>query len=104
MRMLTEVMVFAVLQYKHAILFQQSLFKNQVGYLRNLLQRIGRVGKDKVILLVTGFQEFKDIGTQGYTTFVAQFLDALADEAMMVAVGSSTPPFTLKSRRKALRR
>ena len=86
MWMMTEVVVFAVLQNKQTILFQKSLFKNQIRYLWNLLQRVRRVSKDKVILLVAGFQEFKDVCSQRNTVFVAQFPGAFADEAMVVAV------------------
>ena len=79
-------MVFAMFKHEDAVLLQDSFFKHKVWNLGQVLQGIGRVGKDKVELLVTTLDKAEDIGTQGNTTVVAQLFDALADEAMVVTV------------------
>ena len=50
--MLGEVVVFAVFKDEDAVGLQQLLFEDEVGNLGQLLQRVGWVGKDKVILLL----------------------------------------------------
>ena len=63
--MLREIIVFAVFKDKDTILFQQLLFDNQVWNLWQLLQRIGRISKDKVILLLARLNKAEDIATDG---------------------------------------
>ena len=79
-------MVFAVLKHEDAVFLQDSFLKHKVWNLGQVLQGIGRVGKDKVELLVTALDKAENIGTQGNTTIIAQLLNALADEAMVVTI------------------
>ena len=65
--MLREVMVLAVFEDQDAVGLQQLTFKDEVGNLGKLLQRIRRVGKDEVILLAAGLDEAEDICTQRKT-------------------------------------
>lgn len=62
--MLGEVVVLAVLKHKDAVGLQKTLLHDKVGNLRQLLQGVGRVGKDKVILLPARLDEAKDVGAK----------------------------------------
>ena len=55
--MCREVVVFAVLKDEDAALFQQCFLEDEVRDCGQLLQRIGRVGKDEVELLMTTLDE-----------------------------------------------
>ena len=54
-------MIRAVLKDEDAFWFEESLLKNQVGYRRQFFQGIGRIGKDKVKLLLARLHEAKDL-------------------------------------------
>ena len=58
-------MILAVLKDEDAFWFEESLLKNQVGYRRQFFQGIGRIGKDKVKLLLARLHKAKDITAQG---------------------------------------
>ena len=53
------------------------LLEYEVGYLWQFLQRVGRVGKDKVKLLSARFDESEYIATDRGAYISAQFLKAL---------------------------
>ena len=53
------------------------LLEYEVGYLWQFLQRVGRVGKDKVKLLSARFDEAEYITTYRCTHVGAEFLKAL---------------------------
>ena len=65
--------------------------KYEVWYLRQLLQGIGWVGKDEVILLLARFDEAEGIGTENpavvhHQLSIVNFFDALAYKSVVVAV------------------
>ena len=58
-------MIFAVLKNKDTFWFEEPLLKDQVGYRRQFLQSVGRIGKNKVKLLLARLHKAKDITAQG---------------------------------------
>ena len=58
-----EIIAAAMLKDEYAALTEQPAAKHEVGNLRQLAERIGRVGKDNVELLPTGLDEAKHVGT-----------------------------------------
>ena len=88
--MLREIVVLAVLEDKDALRLQQTVLEDEVGNSGQLLQGIGRVGKDEVELLVAGLNVTEDIGAKTLNieriSLPFQLFDALQDEAVMVAV------------------
>ena len=52
--MLREIIVLAVLEDEDAVCFQQVLLEDKTGNGRQLLQGIGRIGKDEIELLMAG--------------------------------------------------
>ena len=85
-RMPREVVILSVLKNKHPTLFQQSFLKYQVRNRGQVLQCIRWVVKDKVILLLTGFDEAEDIAAERQTDFISQLFYTLTDEAVVVAI------------------
>ena len=86
-RMLGEVMVFAMLQHEETLGLQQLSLKDDVGQRWQLLQGVGWVGKDKVELLLTAFQKTKSLSTQRhYGDCFRQFMDTVTDETVVVSV------------------
>ena len=57
-----EVVVLTVLQYEEGAGLQQAVCADELRQCGQLLQRVGRVGKDKVKLLFAAFDETKGIG------------------------------------------
>ena len=57
-------MVFAVFKDEDAFFLKQIFLKDQVGYCRQFLQGVGRVGKDKVKLLFARFDKPEDIASE----------------------------------------
>ena len=66
------------------------LLEYEVGYLWQFLQRVGRVGKDKVKLLAARLDESEHITTDRGAYIGAELLKALGYESMVVAVGLYT--------------
>ena len=83
-----EVVVFAVLEDKKTAGPEQPVTEQQVGNQRQLLQRVGRVGKDEVELLPARLDEAEGVGPQGQRLGVGhvQPVYAVADETVVVAV------------------
>ena len=65
MRVGGEIVLLAVLKDEDAIFSQQSALEDQRWDCRKLLQRIRRVGKNKIKLLLTRLYEAEDITTDG---------------------------------------
>ena len=65
MRMVGEIVVFAMFEDKDALWGKQLLLEDEVGNLGQFLQGVWRVSKDEVVLLFAGLQEAEDIGTKG---------------------------------------
>lgn len=86
MRMVGEVVVLAVFQNEYSFRLQKVFFENEVGQCGQLGQRIGRVGKNEVELLPAAFQKAEHVAPQGNACLCAQLLEAVGDEAVMVAV------------------
>ena len=88
--MLREIVVLAVLEDEDALRLQQAMLEDEVGNGGQLLQGIGRVGKDEVELLVAGLNVAEDIGAKTLNierlSLPFQLFNALQDEAVMVAV------------------
>ena len=88
--MLREIVVLAVLEDEDALRLQQAMSEDEIGNGGQLLQGIGRVGKDKVELLVAGLNVTEYIGAKTLNierlSLPFQLFDALQDEAVMVAV------------------
>lgn len=90
-RMVCELVILAVFENKYSVLLQQLVFKDEVRYLRQFLQSIGRVGKDKVERLPATLDEAEGISTQRQHVgkllpCAIQLLQAFADETVMVTV------------------
>ena len=79
--------VLAVLENEYAAGLQQTAFEDEPGQRRQFGQGIRRVGEDEVELLVAALQEAEHVAAQGHTLVRPEFLEALADESVMVAVG-----------------
>ena len=79
--MLREVVALAVLEHKQAALVEQVTFHDYVGHLRQLLQSIGRVGKDEIEALATARQIAEHISTHGECLLGLQLVDEAAYEA-----------------------
>ena len=61
--------------------------QNEVWNLRQLLQGVWRISKDKVKLLLAGLQKTEYITTNQNILVFAQLLETLAYEVGMIAVG-----------------
>ena len=85
-RMFRKVIVLSVFKYQYTIRLQQLILQNQIRYLRQSLQCIRRVCKDKIKLLMATFDKAKHITANGNATVCIQLLQALADKSMVVAV------------------
>ena len=79
-------MVLAMFKDEYTLRLQQLLLDDEVWNLRQFLQRIGRICKDEVKLLVTRLQESEHITTYRYTRLAVQFLQTLLDEVMVVTI------------------
>ena len=100
--MLREVVVFAMFKDENAVRLQQLFLEDEVWNLGQLLQCIGWVGKDKVVLLLTTLDEAEDITANGkyfggcplvirtplsiWRGVVGEAVDAFSNEAVVVAV------------------
>jgi acyl-coenzyme A thioesterase PaaI-like protein len=82
-----EVMVFAMLEHEDAAIAEQLLFEDKVRNGGKLFQGVGRIGKDEVELLSAALQETEHVAPQGHASLSVEFLQAVADETVMVAVG-----------------
>ena len=66
MGIIGEVVVLAMFEDEDTTLLQQSFLEDEAGDGRQFLQGIGRIGKDKVKLLLATFDEAKHIASQGH--------------------------------------
>ena len=81
-----EVVILAMLEDEDAIRGKDALVEDKVGDLRQLLESIGRIGKDEVKLLSARLDEAEDIAADGSADIGAELLEALRYEGMMIAV------------------
>ena len=84
--MLGEIIILAMFENEDSIFVQQVAIQYEVWNLRKFLQRVWRIGKDEIKLLLAGSQEAEHIATNQKILVFAQFLEALSDEVGMVAV------------------
>ena len=85
--MLGEIIILAMLENEDAAFVQKVTIQYEVWNLREFLQSVGWIGKDEIELLLAGSQKAKYIATNQKIPVFAQFLETLADEVGMVAVG-----------------
>ena len=85
--MVGEIVVLAMLENEDALFVQKIAIEYEVWNLGKLLQRVWRIGKDEIELLLAGSQEAEYIAANQKIPVFAQFLETLADEVGMVAVG-----------------
>ena len=85
-----KIIIFAMLEDEYTIGCQYVLSENHVGNLWQFLEGVGRVGKDEIKLLSARFDESEHITTDRGAYIGAQFLKALGNEGMVVAVGLYT--------------
>ena len=71
-RMGGEVVLLAVLEHEDAALLQQVAIQDEVGDVGELGQRVGRVGKDEVELLVARLQEAEHVAADGHAAVGAK--------------------------------
>lgn len=84
----TEIMPMPMLEHEHAPFAHQPFFDDHLWDLWKLLQGIGWVGKDKIILRTARLQETEHVAPYGHApTLGLQLGDAAADESVVVAVG-----------------
>ena len=74
MRMVFEIMVFAMLNYKNAILSKQVMHENHVRQFGYFLQSIWRVSKYNIELVPTCVDVFEYVATDNYCISVLQFV------------------------------
>lgn len=84
--MLGKIIILAMFENEDSIFVQQVAIQYEVWDLREFLQRIWRVGKDEIKLLLAGLQEAEHIATNQKILVFAQLLETLADEVGVVAV------------------
>lgn len=90
--MLGEVVLLTVFENEDASITKESrrrfltLRNNDVGNLREFLKGVGRVSKDKVVLLSAGFQKAEHIATDKCATLLLKFLYTLTDKRSVVTV------------------
>ena len=84
--MLLKALVLAMLKHEKSVWFQQVVFKDQIRNLCQFLQRIGRVGKDKVELLVAFLYVFEHIAFQRKASVGFHFIHYFAYERMVLRV------------------
>ena len=84
--MLREIIVFAMLKDEDASFVEIVAIQNEVWNLRQLLQGVWRISKDKVKLLLAGLQKTEYITTNQNILVFAQLLETLAYEVGMIAV------------------
>lgn len=85
-----KIIIFAMLEDKYTIGCQYVLSENHIGNLWQFLEGVGRVGKDEIKLLSARFDESEHITTDRGAYIGAQFLKALGNKGMVVAVGLYT--------------
>ena len=81
-----EGVALAVLQNEEPAGLQQGASQDKVGQGRQLLQLVGRVGKDQVEGAVRGAQEAEHVGVYGEPPVLLQLAYDAADEGVVVAV------------------
>ena len=85
--MLGEIIILAMFENEDALFVEKVAIEYEVWNLGKFLQRIWRIGKDEIEFLLAGSQEAEHIATNQKILVFAQFLETLADEVGMVAVG-----------------
>ena len=85
--MVGEIVVLAMLENEDALFVEKVTIQYEVWNLWKLLQCVWRIGKDEIELLLAGSQKAEYIATNQKIPVFAQFLETLADEVGMVAVG-----------------
>ena len=85
--MVGEIVVLAMLENEDALFVEKIAIEYEVWNLGELLQCVWRIGKDEIELLLAGSQEAEYIAANQKIPVFAQFLETLADEVGMVAVG-----------------
>ena len=85
--MVGEIVVLAMLENEDALFVEKIAIEYEVWNLGELLQCVWRIGKDEIELLFAGSQEAEYIAANQKIPVFAQFLETLADEVGMVAVG-----------------
>ena len=89
MRIGGEIVILAMLENEDAFRLQEVALEDEAGDCREFSQSVWRIGEDKVELLLTRFDEAKDISSERYCILLSRvkFLQTLLDEAVMVFVG-----------------
>ena len=72
-RMIFEVIFLSMFQYKQAFLFQEVVFEDKIRNGFQSLQFVWRIGKDKIELFTSSFDEFEYIATDR-DTFIGLYL------------------------------
>ena len=85
--MVGEIVVLAVLEYEDAVLVEHVAIQYEVWNLWEFLEGVRWVGEDEVEFLLVALQEAEYVATNQDVFFLAQFLETLADEVGVVAVG-----------------
>ncbi len=85
--MVGEIVVLAMFENEDALFVEKIAIEYEVWNLGELLQCVWRIGKDEIELLLAGSQEAEYIAANQKIPVFAQFLETLADEVGMVAVG-----------------
>ena len=84
--MVGEVVVLAMFEDEDASIVEQVAFEDELGYLGQLFECIGWVGKDEVELLMAALQKSEYIATNQNVALFVQLLEALVDEVGMISV------------------
>ena len=82
-----EVVLLAMLEDEDAIVFQEPLLKDETGNRGKLFQGVRGIGKDKIKLLLTGFDEAEHVTTNWQNLRrISEFLQAILDETVVITI------------------
>ena len=85
--MLGEIIILAMFENEDAALVQKVTIQYEIWNLREFFQSVRWIGKDEIKFLLAGSQEAEYIAANQKIPVFAQFLETLADEVGMVAIG-----------------
>ena len=85
-RVAGEVVVFAMFEDEDTLGLEQTFLEDETWNPGQLLQGIGRIGKDEVELLLARLDETEGIATKGDADLRIEFFQTVGDEAVMISI------------------
>ena len=84
--MLREVVILTMLKDEYTLVFEHVFFKDQIRNVCQLFQGIGWISEDEIELLSATLHKAEHITSDSDAFVSIQFLQALLDKRMMIAV------------------